>query len=131
MGTGYLIDSNILIEFTGKLLPETACDLLAAIIDKDFNISFISKIEVLGHHTANQAWRNFIHQAIIIMPDEDIIEQTIQIRKQHKIKIPDAVIAATAIVNNLTLLTRNTTDFKNIENLATDNPWLWEQRNTH
>ncbi|MDB5153988.1 MAG: hypothetical protein JWR54_2739 [Mucilaginibacter sp.] len=60
MGKRYLIDSNILIEFGGNLLPGIAYHLLTDIIEKDFNISFINKIEVLGHRTANETWSNFI-----------------------------------------------------------------------
>lgn len=80
---------------------------------------------MLGHTTADEAWINFINQASVITIDDDIIEQTIQIRKSHKIKIPDAIVAATAIINDLILLTRNTGDFKGIKNLRTENPWLW------
>jgi hypothetical protein len=125
MGKKYLIDSNILIEFAGNLLPNIAYQLISNIIDSDFNISFINKIEVLGHITSNDAWNNFINQATIIMADDDIIEQTILIRKKNKIKLPDAIVSATALVNDLTLLTRNTEDFKNIERLKVENPWLW------
>jgi len=125
MGKRYLVDSNILIEFTGGLLPENISTLLSDIIDQDFNVSFINKIEVLGHNTADEAWINFINQASVITIDDDIIEQTIQIRKSHKIKIPDAIVAATAIINDLILLTRNTGDFKSVKNLRTENPWLW------
>lgn len=125
MGKRYLIDSNTLIEFTGKLLPQIAHNKLSSIIDDDFTISFINKIEVLGHHSANEGWTNFINQATIIKADEDIINLTIQIRKNHKIKIPDALVAATAIVNDLILVTRNIGDFKNIDNLQVQNPWQW------
>jgi len=45
------------------------------------------------------------------------------IRKQYKIKLPDAIIAATARIYNLTLLTRNTKDFQEISGLLTINPW--------
>lgn len=83
MGKRYLIDSNILIEFAGKLLPEVVYTLLSAIIDTDFNISVINKIEVLGHRTADQAWSNFINQAAIIVANDDIIEQTIPNKKKN------------------------------------------------
>lgn len=127
MGKRYLIDSNILIGFTGNLLPELIHKSISDILDEDFNISFISKIEVLGYHSANEAWYNFINQAVIITPNDEIIEQTILIRKLSKIKIPDAIIAATAIVNDLILLTRNIDDFKNIKGLKFENPWLWKK----
>jgi predicted nucleic acid-binding protein len=129
MGKRYLIDSNILIEFTGELLPDSVYSLLSTIIDSDFTISFINKIEVLAHSTAGEVWNNFINQAVIILADDEIIEQTIKIRKKNKIKIPDALVAATAIVNDLILLTRNMEDFKKIENLKVENPWLWDNVN--
>ncbi|MFM9836651.1 MAG: PIN domain-containing protein [Cyclobacteriaceae bacterium] len=51
-----------------------------------------------------------------------IIEKTIELRKTHKTKLPDAIIAATAIVYDLTLISRNTSDFKNIEGLKVIDP---------
>lgn len=38
-------------------------------------------------------------------------------RRKYKTKLPDAIIAATALVHNLTIISRNTADFKNIEGL--------------
>jgi hypothetical protein len=46
----------------------------------------------------------------------------IALRKLIKIKLPDAIIAATALVHNLTLLSRNTHDFKNVPGLTVLNP---------
>jgi predicted nucleic acid-binding protein len=108
------------------LLPEHGYTALSANIDTDFNISFINKIKVLGHHTADEGWQIFIEQANIFKADDDIINQTIEIRKNHKIKPPDAIVAATALVNDLILITRNTKDFKNIPGLQMENPWDWE-----
>ena len=65
MGKRYLIDSNILISLVGYLLPQFAHTLVSEIIDNDFNISFVNKIEVLGHHSADDAWNNFIDQATV------------------------------------------------------------------
>jgi predicted nucleic acid-binding protein len=52
MGTEYLIDTNILIEYIGDLLPEKAHSFVSGIIDKQFAISVINKIEILGHNAA-------------------------------------------------------------------------------
>ncbi len=41
-----------------------------------------------------------------------VIETVIRLRKINKIKLPDAIILATAIENNLKLITRNTKDFE-------------------
>jgi predicted nucleic acid-binding protein len=50
--------------------------------------------------------------------DENVVKQTIAIRKTHKIKLPDAVIAATALVYGLSLISRNEADFKKIPHLS-------------
>lgn len=54
--------------------------------------------------------------------DETIIVKAIELRRNHKTKLPDAIIAATAIVYDVTLITRNTKDFQNITELKTVNP---------
>jgi predicted nucleic acid-binding protein len=55
---------------------------------------------------------------LTILPlSEEIVNRTIQLRKQKKIKLGDAIIAATALVHNLQLVTRNIRDFKGIEDL--------------
>jgi predicted nucleic acid-binding protein len=53
--------------------------------------------------------------------------QTIAIRKSNKTKLPDAIIAATALVNELTLITRNTADFKNITGLNLLDPYKQQE----
>ncbi len=60
----------------------------------------------------------------IINLDDTIVNQTIILRKQHRIKLPDAIIAATAIVYNLTLVTHNSSDFGKILNLKIIDPML-------
>jgi predicted nucleic acid-binding protein len=49
--------------------------------------------------------------------------KTADIRKAYKFKLPDAIIAGTALVYDLTLLSRNMNDFKNIAGLKIINPW--------
>lgn len=123
MGKRYLIDSNVLIGYIGKLLPLVAHTTVTTIIDEEFNISFINKIEVPAHSSADSTLRDFIELAAMYDINNDIIEQTIDLRKNFKIKIPDAIVAATALVYNLTLVTRNIDDFKNIPGLNLLNPW--------
>ena len=49
--------------------------------------------------------RDFISNCFVIDLDGEIKRQTIQLRKSHKIKIPDAIIAASSIVKKLPLFT--------------------------
>ncbi|MBL7776246.1 MAG: type II toxin-antitoxin system VapC family toxin, partial [Saprospiraceae bacterium] len=54
--------------------------------------------------------------------DETVVNRCISLRKAHKIKLPDAIVAATALVHNLSLLTRNESDFRKIPDLKLINP---------
>ncbi|MDR0515627.1 MAG: PIN domain-containing protein [Fibromonadaceae bacterium] len=67
--------------------------------------------------------KNFIGDTRIIELERDIKFKTIEIRRSHKIKLPDAIIAATAIARRFSLITRDTVYFKNISGLALQNPW--------
>jgi predicted nucleic acid-binding protein len=60
---------------------------------------------------------NFISLATVLHLTPNIVQQTIILRKLYKIKVPDAIIAATAMVNNFTLLSHNLSDFNSIEGL--------------
>lgn len=57
--------------------------------------------------------------------DQSIADRVIEIRQRKKIKLPDAIIAATALENRCDFVTRNSADFKNIDpNLHVINPFL-------
>jgi predicted nucleic acid-binding protein len=60
---------------------------------------------------------NFITESIVLLLEQSIIQQTINLRKTANIKMPDAVIAATASVHNPQLLTHNILDFESIAGL--------------
>ena len=117
MGTRYLLDTNAVLEFMGNKLPAESHDFLSKIIDHEINISAINKIELLGFSFVEQTLIDFVSFAEVYPIDDETINQTIELRKNHKIKLPDAIIAATAILNNFTLITHNTNDFKKITEL--------------
>ena len=86
----------------------------------NFYASVISKMEVLGYNFNNQEEKdiveNMFNEIEIINLNEDIVNKVIEIRKKKKIKLPDAIVYATASSNELDLITRNVDDFKNIDN---------------
>jgi predicted nucleic acid-binding protein len=127
MGQKYLIDSNIIIGYLTKQLPQKGLEFVRNAINDSFLISVIVKIEVLGFknddNELDKLLIDFISNAIIISIDDEIVNATIDLKKSRRIKLPDAIIATTALVSNYTLLTRNTTDFKNIPGLNLINPW--------
>lgn len=89
-------------------------------------ISSISYIETLGYPFQNQDDEKDITTLCDfferIFLTKDVEKQTIFIRKSNKIKLPDAIIAATAMVYDLILVTHNWDDFKNIQGLKVLNP---------
>ena len=101
---------------------------LHTIVDEQPLISVITKIELLGFNAATIEEQTiteiFIDASLIFNLDEAVINQTIELRKQHRIKLPDAIIAATAIAYDLTLITRNTGDFDKIAALKCIDPSL-------
>jgi predicted nucleic acid-binding protein len=122
----YLIDSNAVIDYLGKKLPQAGVTLISKIIDSAPLVSVITKIEVLGYRAPDDSQillKNFIEDVVTIGLTDEIINQTIFVRKEYKIKLPDAIIAATAVVFNLTLVTRNVADFKMIHGLNLLDPW--------
>jgi predicted nucleic acid-binding protein len=119
----YLIDTNVLIDAQMNNLPESGMKFMAEIIDKEFTVSFITFIEFLGYKDATQETEEFIALANVLEINKEIIQICINLRKSKVIKLPDAIIAATALVSNLTLTTRNLSDFKNIPGLKIINPW--------
>lgn len=126
MGKRYLIDSNSIIDYLNGILPEEGADLLRDVVNEVPVISFISKIEVLifkSDEATELLLREFINSSSVIEITNDIIDATINIRKERKIKVPDAIIGATALTLDLTLITRNTKDFNGIRDLRIINPW--------
>jgi predicted nucleic acid-binding protein len=70
-----------------------------------------------------QVLQSFIGDALVIELEQPIKLKTADIRKAHKIKLPDAIIAATALVYDLTLISRNVIDFKGIQGLKVIDPF--------
>ena len=118
MGTDYLIDTNVVIDFSEGKLSASASDFLGQIIDEQPCISVITKMELLGFSAVGQSVVDFVDEAIVIGLTDEIVAQTIVLRKKHKIKLPDAIIAATALVQGATILSHNTRDFQNIKSLT-------------
>jgi hypothetical protein len=146
MGEQYLIDSNAVIDYLGGKLPaagnslmndviggsevfpqedEIGNSFMDDVIDAIPNVSVITKIEVLGFNVPPQDYQllfEFFEDAIIFELIPEIVERAIELRKTHKIKLGDSIIAATALVYDLTLITRNTPDFKHLAGLRLVNP---------
>jgi len=110
-----VIDTNIVIRlFSG----DKGCH---DIIDqKLLLVSFITQIELLSWPTITSkdesTLNSFLQECFINNITEDIKRLTIEIRKNYKLKIPDAIIAATALSKNLSLFSTDDI-FKRVKEL--------------
>ncbi|MBN1291776.1 MAG: type II toxin-antitoxin system VapC family toxin [Candidatus Latescibacteria bacterium] len=127
MAERYLIDTNIIIYFFKDDFSEKEVERLSEIFDTSFNLSVIAQIEFLGWRgfTEEQFIQasQFLDSANIIPIDKNVAEQTIRLMRQQKIKLPDAIIAATCILHNFILVTRNFKDFTGVTDLTLLNPF--------
>jgi predicted nucleic acid-binding protein len=126
MGMNMLVDSNVIIDYVSNRIPEKSAKQLDIYFNSNFSVSIISKIEVLGFNTQEfelEQLESFIQLSSIVYMDEAVADKTIEIRRMKRIKLPDAIIAATALVQNCILLSHNTTDFNKIEGLQVLDPY--------
>ena len=120
---GKLVDTNILIYLSKKTLDFEK----VASPEVTLYISVITYMEVLGYKFENNFEKQKIERLCKLFPiihlNIEIVEKVISIRQQHKIKLPDAIILATAVISKMELITANVSDFVNIDhNLKIYNP---------
>lgn len=118
----FLLDSNVIIysyssdyEYLRKL-----------VIDESCSVSEISRVEVLGYHMLKKEEEKYFIDIFgylpIILPDQNIFDRAIEIRKKYNLKLGDSLIAATASVHGLEIYTRNLSDFERVKGLKCINP---------
>ena len=126
MGADFLIDTNAAIDFLNGKLPPTSTAWLEQLLDAQrLAMSVVVRIELLswqGAPAEMQALEDFIAATEVLPLDELVTQRTIRLRQQHRVKLPDAIIAATALAHGLPLLTRNVSDFQALAGLAFINP---------
>ena len=128
MGQRYLLDTNICLYFLNRTLTENGFKLVGAAIDNaEVALSVITQMEVLGFNFPSpdeeRITNEFISELTVLHLSDEVVQQTIAIRKKQRIKLPDAIIGATALVHGLALVTRNVSDFNSIDGLEVINPF--------
>jgi len=127
MGKKYLLDSNAIIDYVARLYPDNTREWFNSIIDEEINVSIVTKIEVLSFDPDKDDNYPILIElfdvANIFDLSDEIVSTTIKLRQKQKIKLPDAIIAATALVNELSLITRNARDFIKIKGLEIIDPY--------
>ena len=124
-----ILDTSAIIKYLNNSFSTKGGDYIEFCLANGAQISFVTEIELqvwspnsmLGLIQLNKAIE-FIKMVEIIGIDAKIVEKTIYIRKTYKLKLPDAIIAATALVYDYTLISDNDKDFKPIKALKYINP---------
>jgi predicted nucleic acid-binding protein len=116
----YLIDNNVISNYFSGLLPDKGMSFIAEVIDQTPVISVITEIEALSwinpDTSKEKIIREFIKDARVLELSPAVVNKCVEIRRSKRIKLPDAIISATAIVHKLTLITSDS-DFQNIKEL--------------
>ncbi|MDD2741895.1 MAG: type II toxin-antitoxin system VapC family toxin [Rhodocyclaceae bacterium] len=108
-----LFDTNILIDYLNGV--DQAKIEMERYSDKA--ISLITWMEVMIGATSETETitRNFLNGFENLPIDEEVSDLAVVLRKKHRIKLPDAIVWATAQVDKRILVTRNTKDFAHDE----------------
>jgi hypothetical protein len=126
MAERYLMDTSAVIKYLNLTFPADSIDFLNIILEKESVISFISEIELQawdpGDPDDMKVYHSFISKSTVIGIQEGLIKETIRIRKTDKLKLPDALIAASGIINDRILVADNDKDFLIIPELKYINP---------
>jgi predicted nucleic acid-binding protein len=114
-GSRIFVDTNILLYFLNG-----DAEVFDMISDKDIFISFITELELLSFpklkEKEDKTVKGLIKNCIIVDINSEIKNLTIEIRKKSNLKLPDSIIAASAYVSKLPLLTADK-QFKSLEEL--------------
>lgn len=117
-----LLDSNIII-----YAAEPGYDVVRDFIAKhSLFISIISKVEVLGYHNLGLESKQkleIIFQYFPVLPlSHAIIDKAILLRQKRKMSLGDALIAGTALIYDLKIVTSNVKDYQWIDDIEIINP---------
>ena len=118
-----LIDSNIIIY---AAQPEHSA-LRDFITEHAPAVSAVSYVEVPGYHRLTDPERrhfeSFFNAAVVLPISDEVLRKAVELRQSRKMSLGDALVAGTALANDLTLVTRNTKDFSSITALRLFDPF--------
>jgi predicted nucleic acid-binding protein len=105
MAARSVLDTNVVLYLLGGRL-------LNPLPVGEFYLSVITEMEMLSYPTISEAEvlriRQFLSQVKVMGVGEDVKNATIALRKKYRLKLPDAIICATALSVNAVLLSNDT-----------------------
>ncbi len=108
-GNEYLLDTNVVVDLLTDIKHTTTYFREQIPQEAVFFISQITRMELLSLPgitlNAEKQIRQFIIDTVVLSIDDQVEEQAIELRKQQRMKLPDAIIASTAIVRGAIFLT--------------------------
>ena len=122
----YLIDTNVLL-YAAANVQEAVSFFDDAVKAEWVGYSAITRLEALGFpalkHEDERKLTAMLECFEEVSAGREVIDRAVAIRRGRKIRVPDAIIAGTALVMKATLVTRNASDFKGIPGLSILNPF--------
>lgn len=127
VSSNYLLDTNIFIYyFNGDPVVQPIFTEIATAHAIGLYCP-ISWPELLCYPNLSEAEANqiraFLRTFTCVALTEPVLERTAQIRRNYRVRLPDALIAACAIETNSILVTRNIADFQRISSINVLNPF--------
>jgi predicted nucleic acid-binding protein len=113
--TEHLVDTDVLVDHLRARSRLTT--------GRGFAYSVISRFELFAGHPADVAAVNDLLDLHVEVPvDRAIAERAGAIRRDVRLEVADSLIAATALVHDLELVTRNRKDFERVRGLRMRDP---------
>ncbi len=102
-GINFILDTNAIIYLL------SGNNVMKQFLTNKFGLSIISKMELLSYSDIKEndeiIIKDFLNECIIINLNQNIEQTAISLRKKYKIKLPDSIVASTAICYNIPLIT--------------------------
>lgn len=109
-GNKYLLDTCFVLGLYNS--NSEALQRMIGVSLNDCTVSVISEMELLGYAPLSehdeQEMINFLNRVHIFALNHRVKNKTIELRKRHKIKLPDAIVLATELTYKLELLSLDT-----------------------
>jgi len=117
-----LLDSNIII-YAAK---SEHARVRRFINENSCSVSDVSRIEVLGYHLLTENEREYLQEffdaASMLTISDAVVTKAVQLRQQRRMSLGDSIVAGTALVHQLELVTRNVADFSWVQDLRLIDP---------